>query len=132
MKRNDIDWSRADGLWNKFGDVEMAKFLGVGYMAVMNQRRRLLRDAKASQKSTSQYVTPQLGRKSFDWGLAKGLWAKMNNRELAQKLGIGYGSVVNARARLIKEAEGKGKGTKSLVYRRPIRSKTTPSRKKSK
>lgn len=122
LGKNDVDWSKADGLWKKLNNREIAAMVGVRYADAYSKRRILMLEAKANGTPTTSFELPSTRRTNPDWSKADGLWTKFNNREIANQLGLPYSRVCGQRIQLIREAATKGDPT--TPFQLPARKRT--------
>ena len=108
MKRNAkiiaVDWSLVDGQWKSLSIRQIAEKLGTTYPVVLTARKELNRQALTTGLPAESFRPEPTGRKQWDTGPADALWPTMNNRQIAQKLGIPYYAVLVKRNELIQDA----------------------------
>jgi hypothetical protein len=111
FEENDVDWSKADGLWAQLNNREIAALVGVRYPDASGKRRSLVREAEANGTPITSFELPPTRRSDTDWSKADGLWAQFTNREISTRLGLTYARVGSQRNKLIRQAAAKGDPT---------------------
>ena len=98
-----VDWSLVDGQWKSLSIRQIAEKLGTTYPVVFARRKELNRQALTGLPAQSFRPVPT-GRRQWDTDPAEALGPIMNNRQIAQKLGIPYYAVHVKRNELIQDA----------------------------
>ena len=108
MKRNTkivaVDWSLVDGQWKSLGNRQIAEKLGTTYPVVYARRKELIRQGISAGLPAESFRPLPTVRKPWDFGPAEALWPIMNNRQIAQELGVPYNAVHLKRKELIQDA----------------------------
>ncbi len=84
------DWSKADELWGRCIDDDIALAVGCSRGAVVSHR--LSRNIAAALPFSKDFVF-------VDWSRADGMWGNKTDKEIAEVLGTSVGTVGSKRAR---------------------------------
>jgi hypothetical protein len=111
-----VDWSLADGLWASLHNRDIAQRLGTTYARVKAERNKRIHEAIKKRQSITPFQSPARKSHQCDWKQADGLWPRLNNKELAQILGLSPARVTAMRRGLILKARRLGKSPLPYIF----------------